>query len=132
VTVLALTPVTASLKVAVMLLVRDTAVLLFPGVVAVMVGRGPVRKVHVLAAIGFPAASFTAEDRLSVYGLCATSAASGVSVATPVVALKADCGGCVPPNVGCLAPISKFLRQRRPTYSAAMTARRHYWTEAPW
>lgn len=87
VAVVAVTPVTASLNVAVTLAVRDTAVALTAGVRAVTVGRGPVVNVQVVAGIGFPAASLIAVVSVAVYFVSLASVAVGSSVATRVVAL---------------------------------------------
>src|ERR1700712_4797519 len=55
--VVVVTPVMASLNVAVMLLARTTPGAFAAGVVVVMVGAGPVRKVQLVLASGLPATS---------------------------------------------------------------------------
>ena len=79
----AVSGVTASLKVAVMLAVRETPVAPAAGVRAVTVGRGPVVKVHVLAGMGLPPRSLIEEVRATVYFLSLASGTSGTSVAVP-------------------------------------------------
>src|SRR3954447_16873328 len=89
-TVVPLTPVTFSLKVAVTLRIRLTAVAPEAGVLAVMVGAGPVVKVQLVLAIGLFAASRRAVGppvRVAVYFVSAVRVAVGFSVATRVVAL---------------------------------------------
>ena len=80
------TPVTFSLKVAVMLAVREKPVALLMGVV-LTVGRGPVRNVHDMPANVLPATSLIAVVNVAVYLVSAARSAVGFSVATRVVAL---------------------------------------------
>src|SRR6478735_3784099 len=79
-------PVMASLNVAVTLLLRSTPVAPAAGVVAVMVGFGPVVNDHVLVAIVLPARSRMPE-RVAVYTRSAVSVTLGFRVATRVSGL---------------------------------------------
>src|SRR4051812_19258161 len=103
------TPVTFSLKVAVMLAVRENPVALLIGDV-VAVGRGPVRKVQEMPANGLPATSLIAVVKVAVYLLSATRSAVGLSVATWVVALYVTA-----------AAINAFVDTRRSVNDVALT-----------